>query len=147
MLPFISIGPLALPSKPFIFILGIYACLWIVDLVLDQIDAEPEWVRATAFRAIIVGLIGGRLIFALTHLPATIANPASIIWPITIGYSLWGSILFGTLSLIFFSRQQNLSPLHLLDAFLQPILALLAASVLGDYLGCLLYTSPSPRDS
>ena len=135
MFPFITLGPFAIPSKPFVFIIGFYAALWLVDQVLDQLDAEPEAIRGLAFNSLITGLIGGRLIFALTHWEATLANPVSIIWPITVGYSLWGSVLIGLLALIFFGRQHQIDPINLLDTFLRPILALLAAWLVADFLG------------
>ncbi len=135
MFPFITIGPFAIPSKPFIFIIGIYVALWLVDEVLGQIDAEPEWVRGVGFNSLVAGLIGGRIIFALTHWEATLANPVSVIWPITVGYSLWGSVLIGLLALIYYSRQQGINPIQILDAFVTPLLAILAAWVMGDYLG------------
>ncbi len=143
MFPFISIGPFAIPSKPFVFIIGIYVALWLVDQVLDQIDAEPEWVRGVGFNALIAGLIGGRLIFAISHWEATLANPASIVWPITIGYSLWGSVLIGLLALAFYSRQEGVNPVQMIDAFLTPLLAILAAWIVGDFLGGPGFGAPS----
>ncbi|MEM8863867.1 MAG: prolipoprotein diacylglyceryl transferase family protein, partial [Chloroflexota bacterium] len=135
MLPFITLGPLAIPSKPFVFIVGFFAALWLVDRIVDQIDAEPEWIRSMPFNSIILGLIGGRIVFSITHWEATLANPTSIIWPITFGYSLWGSVLTGLLAVAYSSKQQSVNPIVVLEALLEPILVLLGAWIVADYLG------------
>ena len=143
MLPFLTLGPLAIPSKPFVFIVGFFAALWLVDYVVDQIDADPEWTRSLAFNSVILGMIGGRLVFAATHWEASLANPTSIIWPITFGYSLWGAVVSGLLVIIYNCRKQRVTVLKLLDAFVEPILILLAAWVIGDFLGGPGYGAPS----
>ncbi|MEM9777665.1 MAG: prolipoprotein diacylglyceryl transferase family protein [Chloroflexota bacterium] len=143
MLPFLTLGPLAIPSKPFVFIIGFFAALWLVDTIIDQIDADPEWTRSTAFNAIILGMIGGRLVFAAIHWEASLASPSSVIWPITFGYSLWGAVVSGVLVLAYNCRNQGIPILKMLDALIEPILILLAAWVIGDYLGGPGYGAPS----
>ncbi|MFK7805362.1 MAG: prolipoprotein diacylglyceryl transferase [Anaerolineae bacterium] len=135
MLPFFNIGPFAIPAKPFVIILGIYAALWLIERAIDELELEPEWLRATAFNAIGIGLVGGRLVFALTHWEATIANPFSVIWPITIGYSLWGSILSGLLFFLYATAKRNVNLLQLLDSISPSLLVLIGAWTIGDFLG------------
>ncbi|MEM8861907.1 MAG: prolipoprotein diacylglyceryl transferase family protein, partial [Chloroflexota bacterium] len=110
------------------------------------IDAEPEWIRSMPFNAIILGLIGGRIVFSITHWEATLANPTSIIWPITFGYSLWGSVLTGLLAVAYSSKQQSVNPVIVLEALLEPILILLGAWVVADYLGGPGFGTRSPFD-
>lgn len=135
MLPFFNIGPFAIPAKPFVIILGIYITLWLVENTIDELNLEAEWLRSTAFNAIGVGLIGGRLVFAVTHWEATLANPISVIWPITIGYSLWGAILSGLLFLLYTTLKKQVDVFQLLDSITPSVLILISAWVIGDFLG------------
>lgn len=135
MYPFLNIGPFAIPSKPFLIILGIYISLWFIEKSADQLNIKPEWLSTTGINSIIVGVIGARLVFAFTHWEATFANPLSVVWPITVGYSLWGAILAGLLTFLYLGWQAKLSIPKLLDALTPSLLILICAWVLGDFMG------------
>ena len=135
MLPFINIGPFAIPSKPFVIIIAIYASLWLVENTIKDLKTDAEWFRATTMNSIIVGLIGGRIVFALTHWEATLANPLSVIWPITVGYSLWGAVMIGFIYLFWSATKQQVELTKLLDLIMPSLLVLIAGWIIGDFLG------------
>ena len=135
MLPFLNIGPFAIPSKPFVIIIAIYVSLWLVENIIEELNADAEWLRSTAMNSIIVGLIGGRLVFALTHWEATLANPLAVIWPITVGYTLWGTILSGFLYLFWSAKKQQINLAKLFDLIIPSLLILIGGWIIGDLLG------------
>lgn len=143
MLPFINIGPFAIPSKPFVIIISIYVSLWLVENIVDELNADTEWFRATTMNSMVVGLIGGRLVFALIHWEATLANPISVIWPITVGYTLWGAVLIGFIYLFWAATKKQVDLAKLFDFIMPSLLILIGGWIIGDFLGGPGFGTPS----
>ena len=135
MLPFLNIGPFAIPSKPFVIIIAIYTSLWLIENTIKELDVDAEWFRSISMNSVIVGVIGGRLVFALTHWEATLANPLAIIWPITVGYTLWGTILSGFVYLFWSAAKKQINLAKLLDLIIPSLLVLIGGWIIGDFLG------------
>ena len=84
MFPLIKIGPLSIPSRGLILLLGLWLALSLCDHLLKRaknpaIRAEAIFNLATI--ALIVGLIGARLAYAARHPGAFIDQPLALILP------------------------------------------------------------------
>ena len=135
MTPFINLGPLAIPTKPFLILTGIYTVLWLVEKTAAQLDFSPQIAADWFTKTLIGAFIGARLIFVINHWEIYTRNPLGIIWPITAGYTFWGGVVGGALTwwLYGYLRQQN--HWRSLDIFTPCLLVFYIALRLGDWLG------------
>lgn len=64
---------------------------------------------------IIVGVIGGKLLFIITNLNSFIENPISIIKNFGYGFVIYGAIIGGMVAIVLYSRLKKWSILEILD--------------------------------
>lgn len=143
MYPFIPIGPIALPTAPFIFLLGIWLALTVVERAADRLQIEREVVYAAGLVGVVSALIGARLTFVFFYLDAFVQAPLTIVWPLGSGFNLWGGILFGCLAIFFYVRWKDASLGDVADALTPGAAVLLIALSLGDWLGGPGYGTPA----
>ena len=88
-----------------------------------------------AATAVFAGFIGARLAFVLRYWPAFSNNPLSIIWPLNIGYEIWGGVALGIIGAFFYARAKQLAPIPTLDVLAPGIVFALMVVSLADFLG------------
>jgi len=164
MLPFLNLGPLALPTGPLVYLLGVWLALWAVDraarrvrsLALQRgsedrakalnyerlaevgseaLDYEPETYYALATTAVLAGFVGARLTFVLLHWSSYDDNLLGIVWPLTTGYNALGGALIGAAAGFFYGRWRRLSLWPALDVLAPGLLVFLITVSLADFLG------------
>ena len=153
MLPFLNLGPLALPTGPLVYLLGIWLALYAVDRAARRVgrvrsaalqrgeerakalDYEPETYYALATTAAVAGFIGARLTFVLLHWSSFDDNLLGIVWPLTTGYNAFGGALIGAAAAFFYGRWRRLALWPTLDVLAPGLLVFLIAVSLADFLG------------
>lgn len=135
MLPFLNLGPLALPTAPLVYLFGVWLALWAVDRAARRLGLDAERHYALATTAVLAGFIGARLAFVLLHWSSYDDNLLGIVWPLTSGYSAVGGALIGAAAAVFYGRWRRLSLWPALDALAPGLLLFLIAVSLADFLG------------
>ena len=113
MLPFIHIGPIALPTYGLFVAIGILVGFFVLqkDLLRRGLSADPSVIiGVTAF----AGLVGSRIYFLLETPQEFFANP----WPqlfSTMGFTFTGAALAGAIALILIPRHYRIPILQMLD--------------------------------
>ena len=135
MLPFLNLGPLALPTAPLVYLLGVWLALWAVDRAARRLGLDAERHYALATTAVLAGFVGARLAFVLLHWSSYDHNLLGIVWPLTSGYSAVGGALIGAAAAVFYGRWRRLSLWPALDALAPGLLLFLITVSLADFVG------------
>jgi phosphatidylglycerol---prolipoprotein diacylglyceryl transferase len=133
MLPSLSLGPLVIPTGPFLAILGVWLALWLVERVAVRLRQDGVILYGLAVTGLVVGILAARLSFVALYWPAYRAAPLSIIWPLTSGYLPWVGVAAGVAALFFYGRYRRLLLRPTLDALTPGLLALLLTVSLVDF--------------
>jgi phosphatidylglycerol:prolipoprotein diacylglycerol transferase len=134
MLPVIPIGPAILPTGPITLIIGIWLSLSLVERSARRLSLDSVTTYSLASTGIIAGIVGARLTFVFLHWSAYSSNLIGIIWPINVGFNLWGGIIFGLLGAIFYGRARQVPVVSTLDALAPGLLVGLLFFSLSDFL-------------
>lgn len=135
MLPFLNLGPLALPTGPLVYLLGVWLALFAVDRAARRLGLDAERHYAVATTAVVAGFVGARLVFVLLHWSSYDDNLLGIVWPLTTGYSAIGGAIIGAAAAFFYGRWRRLSLWPALDALAPGLLVFLIAVSLADFVG------------
>jgi phosphatidylglycerol:prolipoprotein diacylglycerol transferase len=135
MLPFLNLGPLALPTAPLVYLLGVWLALFAVDRAARRLGLDAERHYALATTAALAGFVGARLTFILLHWSSYDDNLLGIVWPLTTGYNALGGALIGAAAAFFYGRWRRLALWSALDALAPGLLVFLIAVSLADLLG------------
>ncbi len=125
-----------LRASTFCIIVGVVVAILLTSRRLTRRGAEPGIVIDIAVGAVIVGLIGGRLLHVLTHLPSYVGpglNPVHIIAIWEGGFSLFGAIAGGVVGAAVAAKIDGLRLPSVLDAAAPGILLATAAQRIGDW--------------
>ncbi len=138
---FLRVGPLVLRSYGVLMAAGFAAGAWWLVRRGRQKGLHPSRLIDLSIAMVAAGLIGGRLMYALTHWSEFSAQPWRILWPLQADgtFGLQGFVYYGGVGLAIpvaalLLRHWKLNPLHVLDAG-APALAL--GTSIGR-LGCFL---------
>lgn len=108
MLPFLNLGPLAIPTKPLLYLFGIWLLPSIAEWGARRRGLSPGRAENGVLWALLVGFAAARLAFAVANWEASLARPVSIVWPLTSGYTAWVGVIAGALFWIVWHRQDGL---------------------------------------
>ncbi len=135
MFPAINIGPFVLPTAALIYLLGIWALLYLAENTARSLDLDPELMSALVTTGLIAGFVGARLTFVALYWSAYQDNLLGIIWPINSGFSPWGGLFFGAAAMFFYGRARRVPWLPYLDALAPVLVGGLMVVSLADFLG------------
>lgn len=137
MLPVLfSIGNLSVSSFGVFLALGFLFAIFLVWRLSRAWDLDEEKTLDLTLVTFIGGLLGARAYFVIENLQFFIASPLSFILINKVpGFSFWGGILGGWLTMYFFARRKRLDFWQLADIALVGVLGGLVLSNLGCFLG------------
>jgi prolipoprotein diacylglyceryltransferase len=125
MLPILNVGPLAVPLPGLLLIAGVWLAINLAERSAPRFGVRAKDVDDIALLALLAGVIGARLAYALRYPQAFAASPLSLLSPNTALFDLSGGLLAGLLAAAILAQRRNLRLHPLLDAF-APGLALFA---------------------
>jgi prolipoprotein diacylglyceryltransferase len=128
MLPVIQIGPLSIPTVPFLWFIGFWLFAETSEKVARASSLDAKVVGTLIYQAGGIGLIGARLGYLFQYPLIFLATPLSIVSPRPNLFSLEGGILFGVLGLVVLAQKKKIALLKLLDV-LSPGLAFWMAMI------------------
>jgi phosphatidylglycerol:prolipoprotein diacylglycerol transferase len=135
MYPAINLGPLVLPTAPFVTIIGAWICLALAERTAGRLGLDREAMSSLVTWGIVAGFVGARLTFVALYWPAYQDNLLGIIWPLNSGFNLWGGLFFGLAAMFFYGRYKQLAAAPYLDALAPVAVTGLAFASLADFLG------------
>lgn len=135
MLPAINIGPLVIPTAAFIYIIGAWLSINLVEYTGRKLNLDPHPLSNLVTTGLITGIIGARLTFVALYWSAYQDNLLGIVWPINAGFNVWGGLITGALGMFFYGRFKQLEPAPTLDALAPALVLGLITISLADFLG------------
>ena len=128
MLPVLHIGPLAIQFPGLILLLGLWLGLSLAEKHAHRHGIPSNHIFSFAITAIIVGILGARLVYALRFIAAFLNNPGDLLSLNPALLDPIGAIMGAALVVIYFIRHHKLNPWALYDA-LTPALAVMAVAI------------------
>ncbi len=81
MIPTIPLGPLSLPTKPVLILIGFYVVLWLGSKGAESLGIDGDHVWNWGVVSALSGLVLGRIAYALRYPQAYLLSPLSLISP------------------------------------------------------------------
>ncbi len=128
MLPILNIGPLALPAPALILLVGFWIALDITEKQAELFGASPRHIYNLILTAIVAGLVGARLVYALQTPQAFIDSPLSFLSPRPEMLDATGGLVIAVLGALIYGWSRRLALWPTLDA-LTSLLAVLAVTL------------------
>lgn len=129
-----SIGPFTVHGYGLMMAIAILTAYYMVEYRAKKKGMDYEKVFPLAVWAVAGGLLGAKLLYLLTRLPALIADPSLIVHSLKDGFVVYGSIIGGIIAAWIYCRKSKLDFLEMFDLIV-PSVAL--AQGIGR-IGCLL---------
>lgn len=125
-----ELGPLTVMWYGVIIAVGIVIAMWLGDKEGERLGYEEDFVLDAALWAIPIGFIGARIYYVLFELEYYLANPASIIAIWEGGLAIYGGVIAGAITLIWYTKKRN-KPIWLTLDIVAP--SLLIAQAIGRW--------------
>ncbi len=135
MTPFLSVGPLTLPSYPFLVIIGLWAGMWLAAKDAGRLKVEGDHVYNIGLYSLVGGLLGGRAWYVLAHRESYAGVPLQAFSLTLNAVSLPEGAIIGLAIALIYSKRYRLSIPTLADALAPGITLALAIGGLGAFLG------------
>lgn len=135
MLPIFHIGPAVVPTAPLLIVIGLYLSMSVAERAARAIGLADVDVYEAAATSILAGFVIGRVWFVFVHIEGFLANPLSIVWPLTSGYTLWVGVIGGWLVMLLQLRSRRIALRPALLALLPAVLTALLFISLADFIG------------
>lgn len=135
MLPTLLIGPVAIPTYPFLLLVGLWVGMWLAALRARRLGLDGDHIYNAGLYGLLAGMIGARLWFVLSHwnnyagdLTQALSLSRNALSPLA------GMVIAGLVVLIYIQRQKV--PLRVfLDALAPGLVAAFAITHVGAFLG------------
>jgi phosphatidylglycerol:prolipoprotein diacylglycerol transferase len=127
MLPIIQIGPLALPTPGLAIIAGIWIGLIVSERYAPRFEVDPNQLYNLVFIALIAGIVGARLAYAVRFPAAFAASPLSLLSRDLNLLDPWGGMAVGGLAALVYGQRKGMDFWSTMDA-LTPGLAVLGVA-------------------
>jgi len=135
MTPFLSLGPLTLPSYPFLVIIGLWAGMWLAAKAAGRLKIDGDHVYNIGLYSLVGGLLGGRAWYVLSHWESYADVPLQAFSLTLNAVSLPEGAIIGLAIALIYSQKYRLSIPALADALAPGITLALAIGGLGAFLG------------
>jgi prolipoprotein diacylglyceryltransferase len=132
MYPFLQLGPVAIPTKPFLYLLGIWWGLSLLEWVAARRGLPAARVHQTAVIILAAGFITARLGFVAQNWSAYAGQWLGLIWPLHEGFLPVAGWVGAAVALLFTLRATQQPPAPLADAAVPTLLSWAAVVSLAD---------------
>lgn len=128
MFPVIQLGPMALQAPGLILLVGLWLGLMVAERLADRFGVKPNQLYNIVFVALIAGLVGARLSYALQHWAAFRSNPMSLFSLLPGLFDPVGGLAVGLIAVLIYGNRKQISLWPMLDA-LTPFFAVMISAV------------------
>lgn len=119
----LSIGPLTIHSYGLMIALGVLAAFFLAERRAKKQGLNSDAISSIVFWCVLGGIIGGKVLFWLTQIPAILADPSFLLHSLGDGFVIYGSILGGIATLLIYCRIHRMAALTYFDLLI-PCVAL-----------------------
>jgi phosphatidylglycerol:prolipoprotein diacylglycerol transferase len=141
--PYAIETPIQVPWYLVFVVISLFCCTFLALGLASRYEVARHHVLLALLPVIIGGLIGARLFHVIDHLDYYAANLQDIPLVWAGGFSQYGMIIGGILSIALYAYQQDLPVARLLDLFSIPLLVGLAIGRVGCIVQGCCYGSPT----
>jgi phosphatidylglycerol---prolipoprotein diacylglyceryl transferase len=128
MFPIVNLGPLAIQTPGLFLLAGLWLGAALAEKSAPSHRVDPNKLSNLIFLALLAGVLGGRLLYAIQYPAAFAASPASL-FSLNPGlFDLTGGVLVAAIAALIYAKRQGLPLLPTLDT-LTPLFASLAVAV------------------
>ncbi|WP_208560906.1 prolipoprotein diacylglyceryl transferase [Marinilactibacillus kalidii] len=129
----IRLGPLTVAWYGIIIVTGMFLAVWLSIREGEKRGIEEDFIVDLAFRAIPAGLIGARIYYVLFELDVYLQDPIRIFYIWEGGIAIYGGLLAGFATLLWFSKQRNVPVWLLLDVLAPHVMIAQAIGRWGNF--------------
>ncbi len=131
MLPILQIGPLAVQTSGLVLLAGLWLGITLAERFAPRRQVAPGLLYNLIFTALVAGLAGGRLAYALRYPAAFAHNPLSLISLNPGLFNLADGLIFGALAAWVYARLKKAPLWATLDALTPALMVIMLAIGLG----------------
>lgn len=117
MCPFIKAGPFSIPTAGISILIGAFLAFLLLRFTWKYRTVPRSDIFYTALYAVIGGIIGSKLLFIITEIPAIIKNPQILLELMMGGAVFYGGLIGGLAGSLIYSRQYKTSIMESWDVF------------------------------
>lgn len=94
---------------------GILVAVFMLDRKAKAKGYNEEHIFNMTIITVIMGILGGKLLYIITDFKDVMKNPSSIITQFGYGFVIYGAIIFGILGVFLYSKNKNWNTLEVFD--------------------------------
>jgi phosphatidylglycerol---prolipoprotein diacylglyceryl transferase len=111
----LNIGPIEVQSFGALMLVAFAVAVWIARARAHRFGITKDQVMDMSFWAVIVGVLGARLLYILQDLPYFLANRDELFTLKFSGLTSFGGLIAGALAIVVFARRSKIPLMRLLD--------------------------------
>lgn len=142
----IRIGGFAIQWYAILIALGAFLGYRLFKRETHKMGYEEDIILDLVFWAIMLGFLGARLYYVVFKLDYYLANPSQILNIRGGGMAIYGGVIGGVLTVLYFSKKYDLSLLSLLDAVSPAMLIAQSIGRWGNFMNQEAHGGPVSRD-
>jgi prolipoprotein diacylglyceryl transferase len=139
----VDVGPLTIYFYGVLIAIGVIVAIVVSRKRYVRFDGSGEFFEKTAIWAVVIGFLGARAAYVLTHSGNFIDRPYAVFFIWEGGLALYGGLLFGALTFIYLVNKHNEDLFSLGDATAVGIPLAQAIGRLGNYFNQELFGTPT----
>jgi prolipoprotein diacylglyceryl transferase len=138
----LEIGPLTIYFYGLLIAIGVIVAIIVSRKRFVRFDGSGEFFEKTAIWAVVIGFLGARAAYVLTHSGNFIDRPYAVFFIWEGGLALYGGLLFGALTFVYLAHRHNADLFSIGDATAIGIPLAQAIGRLGNYFNQELFGTP-----
>ena len=139
----LEVGPLTIYFYGVLIAMGVIVAIVVSRKRFVRFDGSGEFFEKTAIWAVVIGFLGARAAYVLTHSGNFIDRPYAVFFIWEGGLALYGGLLFGALTFVYLAHRHNADLFSIGDATAIGIPLAQAIGRLGNYFNQELFGTPS----
>ncbi|MDM8519852.1 prolipoprotein diacylglyceryl transferase [Anaerolineales bacterium HSG6] len=143
MLPILNIGPLALPTYPFLLLVAFWSGTWLAAQQAKRFNFDGDYLYNAAIYGLIAGLIGARLWFVLEHWENYAPNISQAFSLSRNAMSVYEGVVFALLAVLIYTQYYKIPLGIFCDAAAPGMVLALIITQIGGFLGDLTLGQPT----
>ena len=138
----LEIGPLTIYFYGLLIAIGVIVAIIVSRKRFVRFAGSGEFFEKTAIWAVVIGFLGARAAYVLTHSGNFIDRPYAVFFIWEGGLALYGGLLFGALTFVYLAHRHNADLFSIGDATAIGIPLAQAIGRLGNYFNQELFGTP-----
>jgi prolipoprotein diacylglyceryl transferase len=139
----LEVGPLTIYFYGILIALGVIVAIVVSRKRFVRFGGDGEFFEKAAIWAVVIGFLGARSAYVLTHSGNFIDRPYAVFFIWEGGLALYGGLLFGALTVVFLAHRHNADLFAFGDATAIGIPVAQAIGRLGNYTNQELFGTPT----